>query len=272
MPFLRLKLRDPYLKLLCYSKKRQLTSQLKLLNDLREEESYLLIILDACRYDILNEVANDYFDVEVRPVYGASRNTFDWGRQVWPEEYDVRYVSGAPPVNSEPREDRTDDDKRVLYEGYVPSEHLKNIRDAWHDVWEEDKGIPPEEITQIALEDIDVKPLVVHYYQPHLPFLGEKDPESVLSKDMVEGKNTIDLDIWEMAKKGKIEKAELTEMYESNLRRVLETAKTLVNLSDHDKVVITADHGEALGEYGVYGHPKHIDHPKVREVPWVEIR
>ena len=41
--------------------------------------------------------------------------------------------------------------------------------------------------------------------------------------------------------------------------------------TDFEKVVVTADHGEALGEFGVYAHPRWVHHPKVRIVPWLEI-
>lgn len=36
------------------------------------------------------------------------------------------------------------------------------------------------------------------------------------------------------------------------------------------KKVITADHGEAFGEGGNYGHPEKSIHPVLVEVPWFE--
>lgn len=36
---------------------------------------------------------------------------------------------------------------------------------------------------------------------------------------------------------------------------------------DDVRVVITADHGEAFGGWGAYGHPMGMMHPAVRRVP-----
>ena len=43
--------------------------------------------------------------------------------------------------------------------------------------------------------------------------------------------------------------------------------KALDNL-DAETVAITADHGEAFGEYGVYRHPLGVPHPQIKRVPW----
>jgi len=39
---------------------------------------------------------------------------------------------------------------------------------------------------------------------------------------------------------------------------------------DAETVIISADHGNAVGEWGVYGHPVGFPHPAVKRVPWVE--
>lgn len=44
----------------------------------------------------------------------------------------------------------------------------------------------------------------------------------------------------------------------------------LLESIDADKVVITADHGEAFGEYNIHRHPLGIPIPELRRVPWVE--
>jgi hypothetical protein len=43
----------------------------------------------------------------------------------------------------------------------------------------------------------------------------------------------------------------------------------LINM-DAQRVIITADHGEAFGEYGIFGHTVGSLHPMVRTVPWAE--
>jgi len=58
--------------------------------------------------------------------------------------------------------------------------------------------------------------------------------------------------------------------YEDNLRKVMESASRLMNELE-GKTVITADHGEALGEAGIIGHRPEQYIPLLFEVPWLVI-
>lgn len=58
--------------------------------------------------------------------------------------------------------------------------------------------------------------------------------------------------------------------YSDNLKEVLRVLPELIDYTD-GKVVITADHGEALGEGGLYMHPMGVNAPILREVPWFVI-
>jgi len=58
--------------------------------------------------------------------------------------------------------------------------------------------------------------------------------------------------------------------YEDNLRIVLESVSRLMNELE-GKTVITADHGEALGEAGFFGHLFETRIPVLVEVPWLVI-
>ncbi|OTE98442.1 hypothetical protein B9G38_17665, partial [Halorubrum sp. SD612] len=59
-------------------------------------------------------------------------------------------------------------------------------------------------------------------------------------------------------------------MYEENLRIALESVSELVEELDGD-VVVTADHGEAFGEEGVWEHHIETYIPALMEVPWLEV-
>lgn len=65
-------------------------------------------------------------------------------------------------------------------------------------------------------------------------------------------------------------KIRLKRAYQNNLKKVLVEVQTLVDRLP-DKVVITSDHGELLGEEEIYGHPKRANHFALREVPWLEV-
>ena len=60
------------------------------------------------------------------------------------------------------------------------------------------------------------------------------------------------------------------ESYLENLRYVLDSVEVLLNNVNASKVVITADHAEAIGEWGVYNHPIGVPLKSVRTVPWYQ--
>lgn len=251
---------------------RNLPDQWLRLEDLRSGDDWLLIILDACRYDFLEWYFDDYFKGELTPVASVARDTFEYVRLCWPEYYDdVVYVSGAPAINSD--EISFDDEwLQGLYDGYTPSSHLPNIVDAWRDGWDRSLGTcPPEPITDTAF-DSDGSQKVVHYIQPHTPFIGAERKlghnNSASAAPFAE--NAADAPIWEQVQNGNLSDERLRELYASNLERVLPEVCRLVANSDADRIIVTADHGEALGEYGMYAHPRK-EHPHVRTVPWAVI-
>jgi hypothetical protein len=65
-------------------------------------------------------------------------------------------------------------------------------------------------------------------------------------------------------------KKTLMKAYEMNLRYALEAVRDLAS-KINGKLVITADHGELLGEKRNYGHPSHSNDPILTEVPWFEV-
>jgi hypothetical protein len=64
--------------------------------------------------------------------------------------------------------------------------------------------------------------------------------------------------------------AQLREAYIDNLKLVLgDVARLISYLSG--RIIITADHGEFLGENKNFSHPANSDHPILLNVPWFEI-
>ena len=58
--------------------------------------------------------------------------------------------------------------------------------------------------------------------------------------------------------------------YEETLDLVLERVSE-INPHLNGRIVVTTDHGELLGEDGVWGHPLNSDHPALWEIPWFEV-
>ena len=61
------------------------------------------------------------------------------------------------------------------------------------------------------------------------------------------------------------------EYYQKDLRMALEQVKRLVKELD-GKVIVTADHGEALGEHNDWGHSENSNNPYMYTVPWLEVK
>ena len=136
--------------------------------------------------------------------------------------------------------------------------------------------------------DTKIRKTVIHYMQPHTPYLKDtagKDADNKLRKIIRNNifwrklplsvktkiKETLGLRIWpsQKAELGKEEK--IRELYEENLEIVLNYVNELINYLE-GKIVITSDHGERLGENGEFFHEAiETDNPVLREVPWLEI-
>lgn len=50
---------------------------------------------------------------------------------------------------------------------------------------------------------------------------------------------------------------------------MLESVELLLENIDAERAIITADHGNAFGEWGYYRHPEGCPIPAVRNVPWI---
>jgi hypothetical protein len=98
--------------------------------------------------------------------------------------------------------------------------------------------------------------LMVHYMYPHDPYVLA-DPKLQPRFDAA-------------LKSGTASREEVWDAYLDNLRFVLDEVAVLLENLDRDDVVISADHGEAFGEYGFYRHPPACPIPSVRRVPWAK--
>lgn len=152
------------------------------------------------------------------------------------------------------------------------------------------KFVEPSSVTRLSSELHERYPekrLITHYMQPHKPYLGStaKTLREDLRKSGVffarfhkkeeveEAKSdgmTVVGSLMEAAKKEIISNELLKEIYIENLHLVLEEVEALIeNLNG--KTIITADHGELLGESGRYNHPQGRYDFELRKVPWLII-
>jgi hypothetical protein len=256
--------------------KRYYPNQKPLLDELRRRDEYAIVVFDALRYDVAADILPQYLQGSLSPIWSAAHDTFEYGRLCWGDDvYQTTYCSGAVPLNS--RDTVNHDEFNSLYEGFRPGEHLPNLVDAWETAWNRSLGtVSPEQLSELALDYIDRNELVVHYQQPHAPYIGRA---SILghtnsrNAEPLTGE-PVDGPVWERVKHGEISPADLQTAYRANVHRAVQAALPVFReLCAQDRtVIVTADHGELLAQY----HPRLVSHPRmsfpqIRRVPWMSV-
>ena len=117
--------------------------------------------------------------------------------------------------------------------------------------------------------------MVVHYVQPHSPYIGDTPLAVGRSGQFAHelGKACRRLPRPDrLAADGKLDWALLRQAYVDNLRLVWTWTKWLMHHPlIKGKVVVTSDHGEVLGEHGgEFGHECHWRYDELWRVPWLE--
>ncbi|MFB6208969.1 MAG: hypothetical protein ABEJ56_02405 [Candidatus Nanohaloarchaea archaeon] len=276
-------------------------------NFLEEDWDYA-IIFDAARYDVFSQLYDDYFEGELEKRKSRASATPEWAAKVFEGRHRMNYFSTNPFINSIGMSLRQVGD--VNYD-VVPADHITNIIDLWDVAWDDEIGtVRPEDVNRQfrkRRDDLDGARTVIHYMQPHVPFLGRgkgrlnahlkksfsklktnggtngviSDQIAEVMPDIISRMEDMEL-FMKLGLYSSLDKRsllqvvsgesteKLMEFHRENQRKVMEEAKKLVEDLEGD-VIITSDHGDAFGEQGVWGHhiEKHI--PPLVEVPWLEV-
>jgi hypothetical protein len=146
------------------------------------------------------------------------------------------------------------------------------LDEVWRYGWDDDLGtLPPRTLTDRAINvgrSQSPERMIVHYMQPHYPFLSQPRLDAGIDIDRF-GELPWD-NVWDRLRKGEIDQSKVWEAYRDNLSRVLEDVSLLLENIEAETAVITSDHGNALGEWGIYGHPIHMPIAQIQMVPWIE--
>lgn len=247
------------------------TSRVPFGKNVYSEDWELLIILDACRVDTLESVADEYdFIDNVRSLTSVGSTSSEWLAKTMVHDHldqigETAYITGNPFTDEVLRRGNFPDSdlETVTFPNWatVESEKFGELDEVWqyaHD--EEYKTVLPRDITERVIDhsrNEGHERIIAHYMQPHAPFLE--------SDSRIKGRN-----LKSLRTDDSISNEVIRDFYRETLREVLDEVAVLIENVDADQVVITADHGEALGEWGAYGHPVGFPHPVVKQVPWVE--
>lgn len=220
----------------------------------------LLIVVDACRFDLMRKVASDYEYInEVNRFRSIDSMTLLWMEKNFVPTYDTEmsettYICGNPFS----KQALDEDDFFVLDE-------------VWKYAWDDPGTVPPRAITDRTIataREHQPDRLIAHYMQPHCPFMGR--PNLTQGKQLDKFGNQDWDDVWQKLRAGEVSHEEVWNGYQENLEIALDDIKILLENVEAEKVVITSDHGNALGEWLVYGHPPTMPMDCLRVVPWIE--
>jgi arylsulfatase A-like enzyme len=221
-----------------------------------EEDWDNMLILDACRFDEFRE--RSALPGSLKKRKSLASMTHEWvsanftGRQL----HDTVYVS----ANGQYLNDRENHGAEV-------HEFVGLITDTHRHGSGEGKFTPPDLVTEearSAAASFPKKRLLVHYLQPHNPYLGPSGAD-------FEYHSSLDTTV----KRSPVTESTLREAYRENLDMVLDEVETLIQELD-GLTVVTSDHGELLGErerpipVKRYGHPRGIYMDELVEIPWLE--
>ena len=221
--------------------------------DVFAEDWDVLVILDACRYDIFAEVVGD--DLGTRPLESRiSRGsaTREWVRANFTDRTlnDLVYVDSNAHYGRLKSEIGAEVFKYTLVEN-----------DAFGGI-----SVHPDRVTSAAIEAAETYPhkrLLVHYMQPHSPYFGP-------TAEHIEYKG-FDM---ETVRHNDLDPETVRQCYVENLEIALESVQRLVE-EVTGRIVISADHGEMLGDrvapipVSYYGHPASVHIPELVKVPWL---
>lgn len=226
----------------------------------------VLCILDACRADAFLEVVGSG-----EAVYSPASRTDQWFETVQPilREKHVTYFTAHPlPVLR-----GTGFEAVNVYDRHwglfgaddIPGVHAMSVNGV---------VLTWQEFGRLKF------PIVVHYLQPHFPAIGcpmlrvydgqPLGPATGKWRDALlayAGKRP------QMLADTDVTPEQLRAAHTGGIRLGYDAVRQLARALAPRRVVVTADHGELLGESGIVGHLGSLtrDMPELRHVPWLEV-
>lgn len=270
------------------------TSRVQLGTSIFDRDWDVCVILDTCRVDALRQLEDEYPFIEgVDRTVSVGGSSPEWMAQTFDAHHEeileeTAYLSANAWIEKVIDERLCPDDE---YHDYRILKHLRDYGDwniasradfgrlekIWRYVPEEQQpdkesdprnmrqgGSPPRYVTDRGVavwRRFDYDRLILHYMQPHAPYIDQLRTTREL--------DDIHRDPFRFLEETG-ERQRVWDAYLNELRCVLDDLQILLSNIDAETVIITADHGEAFGEYGVYKHHSGSLHPKVRLVPWIK--
>lgn len=243
----------------------------------------VLVVMDAARVDMTRHLAEsghyDHIPRSVESVWSNASCSIDWIDRTFNDHPEQARRTGY--VTANPFADHDEPDTRSAD---LSAAQLGHLRPLYKTHWQELAGgietVPPHAVTRHAIDawrrrdELGIDRLVVHYMQPHEPFIERPEwgsGDSKLLKNLVEDGAEAGSSVYPRVRAGDVPLQEFKHVYQQNHAWILgHLDGTLLANADGD-VVLTADHGNGLGEWGAWHHPPGRLAPPIRKVPWIEL-
>jgi len=275
-----------------------------------------LIVLDACRFDAFESVYRSYVEGDLEKRESSGSATPEWAAKTFQGDHDITYFSANPFINDLGIPLNELEWGASFDSDWTASDHIANVHDVWDEAWDEDAGtVLPGDLNEYVrdnwTEATEGDRTIVHYMQPHAPFIahgtGRKvntiqksfqeakgnvemadggttpsssflDPvkthaEDVLARSELAMKlgMLVELDPGSVLDLGSDGTKETLERYYMDNLRAVLAAACELVADLEGRIIITSDHGEAFGEQGVWEHHVETPIPELLEVPWLVV-
>lgn len=218
----------------------------------QREQWDILCVLDACRADTFRQVVDEDAD-DIRSVGSGSRGWID--RTFEYPDIDLNRIGY---ITGNPFSDRLDTGLFGLFE-HVPVQMTE------YDV----ETTPPDVMADLAIDawrrrdEFGIDKLVVHFMQPHTPFRSRPEWFGEFVNTDTWGSS-----VWDRIRGGDISQDEMQAAYRDNLVWAMDDGVSVLTENCDADMVLTADHANGFGKWGIYGHNLDIPMDTVRRVPW----
>jgi hypothetical protein len=239
----------------------------------------VLIVLDSCRVDALRAIADEYpFLDAIDELWSVGGHSGEWMAHMFDRKYEetlstTAYLSADLHTKSVFEDDIDTEDKHIERLSrfgswdVIPPGEFGRIEHIWRHEVTNDRGPDsqtggytlPRHVTDRGIavsrnNNFDDVIFTLHATPSSVCGWGRRGSPGTLSLRKNPG-NTYEKPV--------IEKP-YWKRTSTNYGSSLDDVETLLNNLDADAVAITADHGEAFGEYAVYEHHAASLHPSIR--------
>lgn len=215
-----------------------------------------LILLDGCRHDVYEEVNGQTQSRISAGSMSAEYISENFSSGDWS---DVVVITANPFYHKSRFNDLT---------GRDIDEVFHTVFHVWKTDWDaqENTVLPEKMIEKVKTADklFPDKRKIIHFMQPHYPFIDADLDAGSYDHILEEDENT---SAWWLAMKQIEDHEKIRDAYKGNLERVMPAVDELKKVLS-GKTAVSADHGNLVGEKGLYGHPDNLNIKPLKKVPW----